>query len=69
VTAQVSQRHLSNIDAIQEDLALLGLIEATEQTDDTAFTGSGRPNQRQTFPLAQGEGDIVQHLIPPGIGK
>jgi hypothetical protein len=39
-----------NIDAIEEDLALLGLVEATEQTDDAAFPAPVGPTNANRSP-------------------
>ncbi len=55
--------HLPQGDAVDEDLALIGVVEPAEQVDDGALAGPALAHQAEHLALLDPEGDVLEHLL------
>ena len=58
--AQLAQAVIADIDAVQQDLPLLDVVEAGQQAGDGALAGTGTTHQRHRFARLHLEADVVQ---------
>ena len=60
-TAQIAGVNPVEVDTIKEYLAIVEIVEASEQPDQSAFAGSGRSDDGELFTRMYGEGHTVQY--------
>ncbi len=58
--ADVGRIGVAQIDAVEADGAVLGIVEAQQQLQDSAFSGAGRPHQRHRLAGRHRQGEAVQ---------
>ena len=67
--AQVAARDLVHIRAVQEDHAVVEVVEARQQADDGALAGAGGADDGQLLAGCDRERDAVQHGLAAGVGE
>ena len=58
--AQLAQAIFTDVDAVQQDLPLLDIIETGQQAGDGALARAGAPHQGHRFTRLDLEADVVQ---------
>src|SRR5690606_3676682 len=61
VVAQLRQAHPPDVDAVDEDLAALDVIEAQEQVDDRRLARPRRPDDGHRLPRRHRKRDVPQY--------
>src|SRR5690606_21303012 len=56
-------------DAVDEDAAALGLVEAHEEVDERGFSGACVADDGDALAGFDGEGDVLEHPGGTGIGR
>src|SRR5690606_7053814 len=62
--AQLVRRHIAYRHPVEQDLALLRLVEAEQQADDGCLARAGMPDDRNTVPRGHAEAHVAQHPLP-----
>ena len=60
LAAQLLRVVLADIEAVDQDLARVRVVEAAQQLDDRRLAGAVASDQRHRLPRLDGEGDVVQ---------
>src|SRR5205085_11857530 len=67
--AQRGQRQTPQVDAVEQDAALVRVVEAQQQADKRALTGAGRAHERYRLPRLDRQGDAAQHRRAGCVGE
>lgn len=69
VAAQRGNFNFPDVDAVDQDLALLELIVAADEGEDGAFAGAGGADERHSLPRVHMEGNALQHPLAGDVAE
>ena len=67
--AQVGEPVVAQVDAVEQDPALRGVVEAGEQADERRLSRAGRPGDADPGPRGDVKGDVAQDAAVAVVGE